>query len=256
MSTICQLIDALEKTNKRMDGIMASIHRAAWLYASDQQWTGTAAGIWVSSTDPDGTWNPNYIPNTPEGYLAEAQRTGQANAAVGSDEHRAAPYTRELLPVADLSAVYQAERVKIKSVFFCAFDTTAAGGTGQDPSTVTAITGTIGTDRAYMQSLYRNGQIAHFQPNWFRPIVRIGTNDVLNGNLRNSESPKGHQGHLSIGMPNPWAADVDIHVGSLKGQSIRVYAQMAQHIAATNLWQRYMCYAMIDFRIGDKLEAL
>lgn len=253
MSTICDLIETLNKTNARFERIQASLDEALLYYNQSQTFTSAAMGIWVSSTDPSQIWNDSYIANNPTGYVDELQRTGQAAPTVGTEVHQVQPYTTELLPVADLSPVYDAARVMIKSATFLSIDTTRLGGLGQDPSTYAALVGTIGTDRALMQSMYQNGQIAHWQPNWFRPMIRLDSQDILYGNLRNSESPKGHQGHLSIGLPLPWGVDnLDLHLGSIKGKTLRVYAQVAQYIAATARWQRSCILAYVDFRLGSR----
>lgn len=230
--------------------VLERIDRYLRLKEEQETWRELAMGIWISCTDPASPWSSDHVTDAPTGFISELQKTGQASSELGTQVHSADPYTTELMPVADLDPLYDAERVKLVRVFACAFDTTIAGGTGQDAAVYAEIIASLSTDRAYMQSAVKNGQITFFQPNFFRPQIYVAKNPVLYGNTARAHVAKGHQGHLSIGLPNPWWTEPNINLGKVQRDGIRVFAQMAQWMTAQQKQQRYACYVAAEFLLG------
>lgn len=230
--------------------VLERIDRYLRLKEEQETWRELAMGIWISCSDTSDPWSSSHVANSPTGYIDELQSVGQASTSPGSQVHSNDPYTTELMPVADLDPLYDAERVKLVRVFACAFDTTIAGGSGQDAAVYAEIIGSLSTDRAYMQSAVKNGQITFFQPNFFRPQIYVAKNPVLYGNTARAHISKGHQGHLSIGLPNPWWTEPNINLGKVQRNSIKVFAQMAQWMITQQKYQRYACYVAAEFLLG------
>lgn len=253
-ATICDLIDQLARVSEKLDRVSDSVQEAARLYVESERWSETALGIWISTTDTSKEFSASHIADSPFGFATELARTGQASATPGTASRQPDPYTIELLPVADLDPVYSADRVKLRRTFFCAFDPTLnPAGAGQNATAIAEIIASKGGDRALLQSDYRFAQIGFWQPNFFRPILLCNNNPVVYGNLARAEVDKGHQGHLSVGIPNPWWSECDVHLGKVQSKGLRAFAQMGQIIPTAQLIQRYTVYMVAEFQLGGKL---
>ena len=231
------------------------VSEALRYYKEQETWSDVALAVWISSTDTERPFSPTHVTDSSTGFIAELQRTGQASTTIGTQARASDPYSTELLPVSDLSPIYAAERSKLTRIFACAFDTTRdPAGTGQDALTIAEIVASLGTTRAYMQTGYLNGQIAFFQPNFFRPMIFVDKTPIIYGNLQRSEITQAHAGHLSIGIPNPWFSEVNVNIGKINKDTLHAYAQMEQYISGVAKFQRYTCYIAAEFLLGGTVK--
>lgn len=205
----------------------------------------------VTDTEKNEYIQDNYV-----GYLNELDRIGQAGSAPGTTKNNNLannPYSTYLRPVSDLSALYNAQKVFIHKMEFMAFDTTWEDSENQDSDVITTIYDSRSLNNTYIQSNGFNSQIpATFQPNFFRPDVRINSREIIQGITSSNYGNKANKGDLSIGLPLPWCYDVNREIGSVK--SIEAFAQLVQPIKVPDVvdysFQRYAIQMLIYFRIG------
>lgn len=252
--TVCSLIDTLSRTASTLDKLTKRLDRVSRFLEESETWQALECGIWISNSDPTRPWDKDFVDNTDIGMIEALQKAGQAATTLGTKARATSPYSTELMPVASLQGIYDAQRVKLFRLWCGAIDTTlVGGGTGQDAATIANMMATLTTDRAYMQSLYRYGQIVTWQPNWFRPQMYVNKSPVIYPGLADSEVSSGHLGHLSIGLPQPWFTEPNIHLGKLPPDSLSVYAQAAQYEGAAAKFQRYAVMVVAEFLVGGSL---
>lgn len=203
--------------------------------------------IWVSSTEYAGTQTDAHADSIAD-LMTELQQLGQANAAPGSAILQAAPYPTRLRPVTDLSQLIGRDAILTRIEYY-AIDTTlwdgATQGTGQNATVVAAIEDSLAdaTD-AYVASRFRNGVIGSWQPNWFRPEIRINGQPVLFGNLsRTNFGNHANAADAGWGLPLPYCDD-NLYISLGNVTSIDLQAQAAQEVGG--LLQRYPIICTMD----------
>lgn len=210
--------------------------------------------IFVSSVEATNEQTAAGITNSSSGYSTAMQPIGQADAAVGSTALESVPYSTRLRPVTDMQPIFDARGAEFRRISTFAYDTTrwdgVNAGTGQTTAVVQSIIDSLGTDRAYVQSRFRNAGLYDFQPNFLRPDIRINGAQLLR-TLQDSHLSDGHAGDRSIGLPIGYEL-TDLRKFVKKVNSIDCHAQVAQEIeAAGTFFQRYMVLIVLDIRIWE-----
>lgn len=204
--------------------------------------------IWVSSTEFAATQTDSHVDTIAE-LMVELQELGQANAAPGSAQLQAAPYPTRLRPVTDLSQLMGKDCI-LSRIEFYAIDTTLWDGTdageGQNASVVEAVENSLSDPSdAYVASRFRNSVIGSWQPNWFRPEVRVNGAPVLFGLLsRTNFGTHNNPADNGWGLSLPYCDD-NLYVSLGNVSSIQVQAQCAQYVEG--LLQRYPVICTMDF---------
>jgi len=99
-----------------------------------------------------------------------------------------------------------------------------------------ALASSAETDDAWVQSPFRNSLASGWQPNWFRPRLRVNGRDVLFGDAaRSAFGSKANVGDESIGFSLPFSIKWDIWLGRVT--ELEVFAQVVQKI--DNKYVRY-----------------
>lgn len=215
-----------------------------------------------STTDsqPPRAWDPAYIPDTNVAYVNELEMLGQAvtgtNGLVMEVSQYSVvgdvPYSSRLRPLSSLNKLFVKRCAHLVSMEFNAVEaTTDPPGADQDAPTVQAIldsvdpsAATFSNARAYMQPRFRRSVMGGWQPNWFRPVIRIDGKSIIFDALSQvaesiSQSPTGaNRGDMSVGLLLPYCWKGDIRLGVIQ-QSIEVFAAAYQYIDDTSMYQRY-----------------
>lgn len=197
-----------------------------------------------------------YISDNHVGYLIELDRLGQAADAPGTTANNDLdnkPYSTMLRPVTDTSIIYEAQKVLVESIEFFAYDLKNANSETQDSNVVTAIIDSRTANNAYAQNTMFNTLInVNWQPNFFRPSVRINDVDLFQGIQSSQYGNHRNKGDLSIGMPIPMCRDIYREFGKIR--SISAFAQVAQAVkvpeAVDYKYQRYGVMMILSFRTG------
>lgn len=197
--------------------------------------------LFMSTIDPNQTFDFAHVPNTVDGYVTEMQRCGQSATEMGTAAVRVNPYSTRLMPVSDLNNVLGPASAGgnggalLESVLFLGYDSTLSGSVHQDADNNTAITSSqsSATD-AYVASHFRNGVMGNWQPNYCRPEVTVNGQRLLtlgSSHIVDTAGASAHLGHLSIGVALPYAVHFYRHFPTLT--SIEVFAGLAQWIATS-----------------------
>lgn len=203
-----------------------------------------ASAIWASTTQNAAVLTGSHITSTNDGYVNELLAIGQADTSPGLPTPAVSPYSTQLRPVSDLSVLYRARQCVLRKIEFKAYDTTLSGAAGQDAATLTAIFNSISSQNdVYVQSLFRNGEMGGWQPNWFRPSFSVNGKDIFAGLSQSQFDNKANLGDLSIGLPLPYCREDYVNCG--KVEELKVYAQAAQYVAGK--YQRYLVLCLAEF---------
>jgi hypothetical protein len=196
-----------------------------------------------------------YIADNPAGYLIEMDRLGQAPASVGSTKNNNlanSPYSTYLRPVSDLSELFKGQKVFCESIKFFGYDLINEDSATQDAAVNTVIFDSRTALNSYVQANGFNTILpTSWQPNFFRPTVRINDRDVITGISKSNYGNKQNIGDMSIGLPIPYCQEVNRELGEVK--SINAYAQLAQIITMGESDYKFMRYGVqmiITFRLG------
>lgn len=206
----------------------------------------------ISSTDTASIQDDDFIANTPDGYLLELLKCGQADAAMGTGALITAPYTTRLRAVTDVSLLGgDNKKVFLTKAIYRAFDVTLTGNVDQDTDTLDAIEGSLTTmNDAYVQSRFRFAEIGGWEPNYFHPHLAVRSSTNIFQTLSSSNfGKKSNKGDLSIGRSLPFCYEPPIPI-LLKGlknvfDALQVYAMAGQWIDGKI--QRYPVLAEFEF---------
>ncbi len=209
--------------------------------------------LFFGTTETNVNQTKGYIANQPDGYLQEMKKLGQASTAPGSAALVSNPYPIRLRPVSDLNIVYD-RKVQLRSIYFTAYDVTLVGDANQDATTLSAIEGSLSSvNDAYVQARMRFSPLPDFQPNFFRPRVKVNGGEVVFRSLGNSydfgtNDFSENAGDLSIGLPLPYITYPYADLGEVN--SIEVEAQVCQIIEGVpKPYQRYAVLCVMEVAI-------
>jgi hypothetical protein len=222
-----------------------------------RQFPDTVLAMFMSSTEYTAPFTDTHITNEYYGYYNELLATGQASTTgPGTPTLQASPYPTLLRPVTDLNPIYSAQRVFLESLEYYAYDPTLTGAAGQEAAVISAIYASKATDDAYLQSFYRNGLIANFQPNFFRPIFSIDDQNVFTGIQSSNFGNKNNKGDLSIGLPLNKC--FEFYRDYSKVKRIRAYGGCSQivDVSGTKYYQRYPILCLATFWLGSSRGAV
>ncbi len=207
---------------------------------------------WMSTTQATLEQTAGHIA-TFAGLLTELQQLGEATLVQPNYKLQASPYPARLRPLTNLERLHRAACVTLVRIEFMALDTTISGGTGQHADTLTAITdsitagsGSYTLNDAYMQARYRYTAIAGWQPNGFRPIVKVNGTQMVFQDLLQSElgTTLADSGDAALGLDLPFCLEGNISLG--KVETLEIEAMAYQYITETTRFQRYpiLCTAI------------
>ncbi|MBL7997928.1 MAG: hypothetical protein JNL32_04740 [Candidatus Kapabacteria bacterium] len=160
-------------------------------------------------------------------------------------------YNTSLMPMADMTDIFRAKEVMIKSCYFALIDTTVFGGASQDVTTWNTLIASLSTDRPLVQAQMENTVLPMFMPNGFRPVIRVNGIPKFGGNLLNSFAKGTNNAvqrvHQLVGIPNPYDnPNMNLYCGEVDaGRGIQVSAWGGQVIGSNIL--RYTVYGYLEF---------
>jgi hypothetical protein len=216
-----------------------------------------ALSLWLSTTEPQQVLSAGYIdPTNPLAYVqddGEMEKLGQTAATPGTVYPDAAPgsaYSTQLRPLTKLNRIISANSVAISRLTWLALDTTLTGSTEQDVDTLSAIASSLtSSNDAVAQARFRNYMLGNFQPNCFRPRVKVDGNNLFE-DLEETGFGGVNLGDMTIGLPLPYCWEpVDPYpVDDVKG--VEMHAQCCQYVKETGLWQRYPILCIAEWLIS------
>jgi len=198
--------------------------------------------LFGSSIETVAVQTAAHIGDTYTAYQTELENAGQSNAALPSvGVLAAAPYPSRMRPLNSLNFLRNAKRILLHQVRYYAYSSLITDGTGQDAAVFAEIQTSLGTlSQALPVSRYKNGLMVDWQPNYFRPHVKLkGVNvfDFYETTYWNGKS----KGDLSIGEHLPFEEDVlhfidgaienadrDVEVHGVVGMYIPVQAKIVR----------------------------
>lgn len=188
------------------------------------------------------------VTDTVAGMLTEMQRCGEA-VAIGTGLG-ASP----LRSISNLDRLKNAERVVLVSASINVYDTTLAGGTGQDADTLEAIREMLDPAKAafslvdaYMAARYRNTIIGMYQPNFVRPRLRINRKSLAWSDLEQGGGTT-NTADLSWGMdiPHCWQINEEFPEAIT---TVEAWCPAGQVVG--EMIQRYMVSMELTFNLDD-----
>lgn len=212
--------------------------------------------MWI---DNNGTTQAD-VANTILGYYQAMERIGQSSTVVPTTSQVENPYSCLLRPLTENSRIYNApdNGVFLESITFSLYDQMVNGGTQtqldsalyQDATLNSAVVNSQNTmlNRA-MTGTYRFGMVGNWQPNYFRPIVRVNGETILDMNSTFTK-PNGQNNlaDLSIGASLPLCVEPMKPFAKIKEITIAAFAlQIIAQAGARNL-QRYGVLCEMKFR--------
>jgi hypothetical protein len=217
----------------------------------------TVVVLFFNST-ADDTNNPaTFIPSTYDAYWDELQLLGQAGLAPGTSANNNPlnnPYSIVQRPITNFDYVLNAQNVFLEKLEYFAYDTTVAGGLGQDPAVIAEIYSSRTTDEIYGQSYFRNAMLPiNWQPNFFRPSFVVNNEEMIKGQFESFYGEKNNIGDLSIGMPLPACFTINKALGKIDNGVLSL-AQVAQiiDVGGTKYFQRYPVLTVATFKLGSR----
>lgn len=216
--------------------------------------------LFMSTTDPEqSTFDYDYVPNQPDGWVTELERCAQSSAAMGTTAIAANPYSTRLRPLADMSDVFAAQAgVLLEAIEFLGYDGTRAGSPAQNAANNTEIDASqTSVLDAYHASHFRNGVLGNWQPNYCRPSVYINDIDVLanmmdTGIVNPMGGGRNHVGDMGIGVPLPFVVPYYLPFDVVS--SVKVFGGLAQWIATsaepTEKLVRYPLLCVMRWRLA------
>lgn len=213
--------------------------------------------IFMSTVDGGTPLSTGAVTSSLVGYVNEMGKLGQDSTGIGSGPvDNPNPYSPRLRPVSDFQKMFRQTQVYLTNIEFSAFDCLNTNDSSgyQVAATNTAILSfTPGSEKPYAQSTYLNGLVPNWQPNWFRPIVRINGKDIVEvGNthfLSGTNNTEHHEGDGSIGLRHDTCFDVYQAFKEIKDIDIR--AQVVQYIGQSTdsrKYKRYGVHCVMNFR--------
>lgn len=224
-----------------------------------EMWTGNTPlfALFISSIEDAGTQTDTHIDNTIIGGRDGLLECGQAATAMGTTTLATSPYSTRLRPISDISNFADYDYLFLTKAEFRAYDVTLTGDAGQDAQILTELETSLSTTNdAYVQSRFRFAEIDGWQPNFFRPSLKLKEGSDIFASLNSSNFlKKNNKGDLSIGLSLPFEYNPPTPIYMGKPERIEdaliCYAGAGQIIydtvALANKIQRYPVHAYFEF---------
>ena len=225
-----------------------------------EMWTGNTPlfALFISSVETAAPQTNAHIANTITGGRDGLLECGQAATAMGTATLTSSPFSTRLRPVSDISNFGDYDYLFLTKAEFRAYDVTLTGDADQDAQILTEIVDSLtSTNDAYVQSRFRFAEIDGWQPNFFRPSLRLkeGSDVFASLNSSNFTGNKANKGDLSIGLSLPYEFNPATPVFMGKPERVQdallCYAGAGQAIydsvAAVTKVQRYPVHAYFEF---------
>jgi len=212
--------------------------------------------LFMSSVETTPEQSATHVTDSILGGRDELLSAGQAATSMGTNALVASPYSTRLRPVSDITNLSNFTRIFLTKVEFHALDTTLTGDATQDAQILSDIEDSLIIADSYVQSRFRFAEIGGWQPNFFRPSLKLKDGFDIFGSLNSSNFiGKNNRGDLSIGLMLPYEYNpptpIDLGKPSSTTDAIEIYAGAGQIIydtvALVNKIQRYPIIAYVEF---------
>ncbi len=212
----------------------------------------------ISSTETANSQTNAHVANTIDGGRLELLKCGQSATAMGSAALEVSPYSTRMRPVVDVSNFSAFDVLYLVKAVFKVYDVTLTGDPNQDAQILTDIENSLSSvNDGYVQSRFRFAEFGSWQPNFFRPTLRLQGGPDIFGNASTSNfAPKSNKGDISIGFPMPYDFNPPTprNMGvkpQNREDALELYAgcgQLVMDTATSTLKiQRYPVYAHLEF---------
>ena len=227
-----------------------------------KQYPRPVIGLFSSTVDDANAseFTPLSIADTDIGMIAELEKAGQHAEAPGAVKVLENPYSTRLRPLTIMSNFYKLKAVPavIESVLFYALDSSVKTPAETEPVSGNnyqdlVVAGDLITSQAEVMdanyaSRFRNTIIGNWQPNWFRPVLKVNGQNILANlagtELTGTDGNKDHKADLSMGLPLPFQMDMAIEYPN-GINSIEVFAEVVQYIPNTASARKYVRYPVV-----------
>jgi hypothetical protein len=165
-----------------------------------------------------------YTESGNEGSISDAESLMNDISSLCCDSDE--PLVRKLEPVTSVEVLTNRKEVFIQGIEFAGYDTADTLLETEDPD----------DEKEYANEKIKNNMLtASWQPNFFRPIVRImGRN--LASNLSNPFPGRNYH-NLSIGLPLPFCLNINKVVTDTSQLEIDVRASLCQLYKSGGVWK-------------------
>ena len=143
------------------------------------------------------------------------------------------PEVRPLLPITSIEAMTNRKEIFLQSIDFIGYDMSESVIESE-------------TDKQYAnEQVFGHAVSSIWQPNYFRPSVRIGGEDVTSGISNAGNNPAFD---LSIGLPMPYCLQINKLVQNPRDiEVIAVFAQQFKNKDGIVQYRNYPILAIINF---------
>jgi len=182
---------------------------------------------YLSSTQT-GNFTDSYVANNWTAYLEEFEKLGQSVLISNNTNVVEEPYPSKLRPLQDMKFLRTAKNIMIVNYRFYAIDTTKIGSSFQNATVNDAILLSLSAQPldAYVASRFLNAIPVSWQPNYFRPKIKINNNNILQNRESTAFGDGNNKGDLSIGGFVP--DNRNIYYFQPNVNDIEVYASVRQ----------------------------
>lgn len=212
--------------------------------------------LFMSSVESANEQTEGHVASTIIGAKTALLAAGQAATSMGTNALTSSPYSTRMRPLNDISNLSNFAKIFLTKIHFRALDVTLTGDAGQDAQILTEIEDSLIIVDSYVQSRFRFAEIGSWQPNFFRPSVKLKGGSDIFGTMNSSNfGTKNNRGDLSIGLMLPYEYNpptpIDMGKAQATSDAIEVYAGAGQivydTVALANKIQRYPLIAYMEF---------
>jgi hypothetical protein len=156
------------------------------------------------------------------------------------------PLIQRIVPITSIEVLTNRQEIFLQSIEFCGYDMSVSEIGVEDNNEDEGEQDETGTDKSNANEQIINNMVsASWQPNFFKPSVRIGGVDVAS-NIANTAPNKSFH-NLSIGLPLPYCLQINKVVKEPK--DIEITASFVQAYRQGGEWRyrNYPILAIVNF---------
>lgn len=156
---------------------------------------------YLSTTQTGIEFTDSHISDDWTAYLEEFEKLGNSVLIEPTTDVIEQPYPSKLRPLQRMDFLRTAKNIMIVNYRFYAIDSTKIGSVHQNADVNTAITNSVTSQPvdAYVASRFLNTIPVSWQPNYFRPKIKINNNNILQNQENTAYGDFNNKGDLSIG---------------------------------------------------------
>lgn len=201
------------------------------------------------STPEVGEISEGGIENVVNGYIDVLEKLSQSSESIPDTTRLENPFGAQLRLLSSLKGLDDRKDVYIENIQFTVYDHSLNGSTlaqtdtetFQDANTNTAVNNSQSTNDRFLTSPYRDAMVGNWQPNWFRPFVKIN-NTVIFDTVASYYKQGNHVGDKSIGFDFPFCIDVYRKFPGIN--KIEIFAFALMYIATATTDRKYKRFAV------------